>query len=101
MQRQAFGSSYSMDIFCDCGYIYVDHSTHPPHNELKTLITWCKGKTTNLTRTAQIVVGKFVQLENVTCVNANWILDSITQNIKLPFTDYLIVQTIRRHSLDV
>lgn len=94
MQRQAFGS-YSMDIFRNCGSFYIDHFAHPPLNELKLLISWCHGKVVNQARRADIIVGKFVDQDSCVCVHPNWVLDSISQNKKLPYEKYLLKRTNR------
>lgn len=81
-EREAFGSSYSMDIFMDCGEIFVSNSTNPSSQQLKELIRLCKGVVLNCRRNAKIIVGAVVGVhnENALCVRETWVLDSIYQN---------------------
>lgn len=82
-----------MDIFAQCGYIYVAKSSEPRCSDLRELIALCKGKVTTVLRNASIVVGEKVKQDaagGITCVTEMWILDSITFNVKKPFKKYLI-----------
>ncbi|RZC36452.1 microcephalin [Asbolus verrucosus] len=90
LQRQAFGPKYSMDIFRDCGFIYVAKSTTPKQADLKELISICQGRVTGVYRNAAVVVGEYVRGEGVPCVTEAWVLDSITFNKLKPFKKYLI-----------
>ncbi|XP_050518793.1 uncharacterized protein LOC126892921 [Diabrotica virgifera virgifera] len=90
LQRQAFGPTYTMDIFQNCGPIYVAKGSTPRCSDIRELISLCKGKTTTIPRNASVVVGEYVKSEGGVCVSEAWILDSITQNRKLSFKKYLI-----------
>lgn len=90
IQRQAFGPSYTMDIFQDYGPMYVAKGSIPRSSDLRELIQLCKGRITAVPRCAAIVVGEYVEYEGVTCVKETWVLDCISQNKKYPFKKYLI-----------
>ncbi|XP_074035088.1 microcephalin [Leptinotarsa decemlineata] len=90
LQRQAFGPSYSMDIFQDCGNIFIARESIPRCSDLRELVTLCKGKFTANARKAKIIVGESLRYEGVICVKENWILDSITFNKKMSFKKYII-----------
>lgn len=90
MHREAFGPKYTMDIFKECGQIYVARASTPRCSDLKELITLCQGKITTILRNAVIVVGGYVNVSHVTCVKETWVLDSITKYKKMPFKSYLI-----------
>lgn len=79
-----------MDIFQDCGPIYVYRFTKPDHLDLKELISICKGTVTEVTRNAEIVVGCNHRDKDGVSVTPQWILDSITINRKMPFKKYLM-----------
>ncbi|XP_072400084.1 uncharacterized protein MCPH1 [Diabrotica undecimpunctata] len=90
LQRQAFGPTYTMDIFQNCGPIYVAKGSIPRCSDIRELISLCKGKTTTIPRNASVVVGEYAKNEGGVCVSEAWVLDSISQNKKLPFKKYLI-----------
>lgn len=90
IERQAFGSSYSMDLFQNCGYIYVARSTIPRCSDLQELVRLCKGRVTTCRSRAKIVVGEPVEEGDVTCVKETWILDSIAEKKIKPLKKYLI-----------
>ncbi|CAG9840235.1 unnamed protein product [Diabrotica balteata] len=90
LQRQAFGPTYTMDIFQNCGPIYVAKGSIPRCSDIRELISLCKGKTTTIPRNASVVVGEYAKNDGGVCVSEAWILDSISQNKKLPFKKYLI-----------
>ncbi|KAF2898014.1 hypothetical protein ILUMI_08155 [Ignelater luminosus] len=92
MQRQAFGPLFSMDIFVNCGPIYVGHNSLPRRSDLQELIELCKGVITNVAYNANIVVGDWVRYEGVTCVTEKWVLDSITFNKCKSLKNYIIRQ---------
>lgn len=79
-----------MDIFQNCGYIYVARSTIPRRSDLQELVKICKGKLTTSLARAEIVVGERVPGENLTCVKEIWILDSIADNKLKPLKNYLL-----------
>lgn len=88
MERQAFGWDYSMDIFRDCGYIYIAASSVPRCSDLRELVVLCKGKVTKTKNRCKISVGE--KVEGVISVKELWILDSITQYKLKPFTSYIL-----------
>lgn len=82
-----------MDIFQNCGYIYVARSTIPRCSDLQELVKLCKGKLTTALNRAKIVVGEKVHHdEEVACVKETWILDSIAENKLKPLKNYIIIQ---------
>lgn len=89
IERQAFGPSYTMDIFRNSGYIYVAKSSVPPCSELQELIRLCKGKITTSRIRARIVIGEKIDIEDVICVKELWILDSIEHKRLKSFKNYL------------
>ncbi|EFA01060.1 microcephalin [Tribolium castaneum] len=90
LQREAFGPSYTMDIFKDCGCIYLGQSTSPKASDLKALITICQGKVTAVLKNASIVVGEYIEGDDLTCVTEVWVLDSIHVNKLKSVKNYLI-----------
>lgn len=96
LQRQAFGPSYTMDMFQDCGLIYISRGSIPRCSDLQELVVLCKGSVTRIARSAKIVIGEYVKYEGIICVTETWLLDSITLNRRLPFTKYIIKPPDRR-----
>ncbi|XP_057672670.1 uncharacterized protein LOC130904119 [Diorhabda carinulata] len=90
IQRQAFGPSYTMDIFRDYGPMYVAKGSIPRCSDLRELIQLCKGRITAVPRCARIIIGEYVEYDAVICVKETWVLDCISQNKKFPFKKYLI-----------
>ncbi|GJQ76865.1 hypothetical protein Trydic_g15071 [Trypoxylus dichotomus] len=87
-ERQTFGPRFSMDIFENCGKIYISRGTNPRCSDLQELVTLCKGSVTSTTRNADIVVGEYV--EDKSCVIVNWIMDSITFYKRKSLRNYII-----------
>lgn len=79
-----------MDIFRECGYIYVARSTIPRCSDLQELVRLCKGRLTTTPSRAKIVVGELVVANEVVCVKETWILDSIAENKLKHVKNYLI-----------
>lgn len=79
-----------MDIFKDCGVIYVAQSTAPKPADLKELISICQGRVAASIFRADIVVGEYINRDNLTCVTETWILDCIHWNKFMPLKHYLI-----------
>lgn len=90
LQREAFGPSYSMDVFQDCGIIYVARGSLPRCSDLRELIALCKGRVTSIIRNATVIVGGYSKTEGTTCVHEAWLLDSIQNYRKMPFKKYII-----------
>lgn len=93
IERQAFGSSYKMDIFRNFDAFYV--SPKCMCKQLKELITLCHGKITQYEQQARYIICecyqmhidsqiKFIQL------HSNWILDCISTGTILKFTKYIL-----------
>lgn len=91
-QRQAFGSLYSMDVFLECGPIYVNKGTSPCCSDLQELITLCEGTVTTTQKKAAIIISgdAIIQREDVMHVKETWVLDCITYNKKQSTRNYLI-----------
>lgn len=79
-----------MDVFANCGPIYVSRNSVPRCSDLEDLILACKGIMADCARNASVVVGAWVRYEEVTCVNESWVLDCITFNKKKSFKHYLV-----------
>ncbi|KAG5868205.1 hypothetical protein JTB14_024637 [Gonioctena quinquepunctata] len=90
LQRQAFGASYSMDIFKDCGSIFIAKGSTPRCSDLRELVILSKGKCTTNVRNAEIVVGESLDDNEIISVSEKWILDSITFNKRMPLKNYII-----------
>ncbi|CAG9864508.1 unnamed protein product [Phyllotreta striolata] len=90
LMRQAFGPFSVMDIFEDCGPIYVYLGSIPRCSDLRELVVACKGKITKVLSRAAVVVGQVTDQSRAVCVSEKWILDSITANKMLPLKDYLL-----------
>ncbi|VEN40366.1 unnamed protein product [Callosobruchus maculatus] len=90
LQRQAFGPSYSMDVFQDSGVIYVAKGSTPRCSDLKELIRVCGGKVTTIARNADVIVGGYQKRDDVTCVTELWVLDCIKFNKRIPMKKYRI-----------
>ncbi|CAH0547373.1 unnamed protein product [Brassicogethes aeneus] len=90
LQRQAFGSKYSMDVFRDVGNIYVAKSTTPRWSDLKELIEFCKGKIVLNPEKAKVIIGEYRNQDDTTCVKEVWVLDSITFYKTMPLKKYLL-----------
>lgn len=76
-ERQAFGSSYRIDIFRDVGPIYV--SSECKCSNVKELILLCGGRLTDSKRRARFIIGKFYDNNfNGLCLDMTWVLDSIS-----------------------
>uniref|UniRef100_A0A1Y1L3Q4 BRCT domain-containing protein n=1 Tax=Photinus pyralis TaxID=7054 RepID=A0A1Y1L3Q4_PHOPY len=88
-ERQVFGKLYCMDIFTDCGAMYVSRNSTPRRSDLEELIRLCNGTVAKEIYHAKIIVGDWVRSDEITCVNEKWILDSITFNKKKSFKNYL------------
>ncbi|KAL3284458.1 hypothetical protein HHI36_018619 [Cryptolaemus montrouzieri] len=93
LERSAFGPSYTMNIFLNCGLIYVAKSTTPRCSDLRELIGLCKGKLTKIPDNAAIAVGSY--FEDCKCVTEHWILDSISAGKLKPMKKYLISNAIK------
>ncbi|KAK5642659.1 hypothetical protein RI129_008826 [Pyrocoelia pectoralis] len=89
-ERQVFGKLYCMDIFSDCGAIYVSRNSTPRKSDIEELIGLCKGTIVKEVYHAKIIVGDWIRCENIICVNERWILDSISLNKKKSFKKYLL-----------
>ncbi|KAK4877349.1 hypothetical protein RN001_009855 [Aquatica leii] len=89
-ERQAFGDLYSMDIFNDCGSIYITRHSRPTRSDLTELIKLCKGSVVKNKDDAKIIVGDWVGQDGVKCVTEKWVLDSITSNRMKSLKKYLI-----------
>lgn len=96
MERQAFGTKYTMDVFESCPPMYVAMSTNPRCSDLKELITTCKGKVVTAPRMAKIVIGQYIQQENTVCVKETWILDCITFYKKMHFKEKYLLSNNRK-----
>ncbi|XP_045462072.1 microcephalin [Harmonia axyridis] len=97
LRRQAFGPTYHMNIFLDCGMIFVAKSTMPRCSDLRELITLCEGKVTKTPDSAKIAVGSY--LDGCDCVNEYWVLDSITAGKLKSLDEYVITsQTLKTKS---
>lgn len=81
-----------MDIFANCGPIYVSHNSIPRRTDLQELIELCKGVVTDVVYNASVVVGDWVRYEGVTCVTEKWVLDSVTFNKRKSFKKYIVMQ---------
>lgn len=79
-----------MDVFQECGPIYITKGTTPRCSDLKELVRLCKGNVCTIPRNAAVVVGEYVRYEGVKCVKETWVLDSITFNKTMPLRKYII-----------
>ncbi|ERL84629.1 hypothetical protein D910_02057 [Dendroctonus ponderosae] len=95
LERQAFGSKYTLDVFDNCPPIYVALSTAPRCSDLQELITTCKGKVVTIPRLAKIIVGLYLVQEDTVCVNETWVLDSIMFYKKMPFIERYLLKKNR------
>ncbi|XP_049819319.1 microcephalin [Aethina tumida] len=90
LQRQAFGPTFSLDIFKECGSIFIGKSTNPKSSDLKELVELCQGKVVSSPHMANIVVGEQRDRGNAVCVSELWVLDCITTNKIHSTSKYLI-----------
>ncbi|XP_039286778.1 uncharacterized protein LOC120351930 [Nilaparvata lugens] len=90
LDRQAFGKYFSLDLFKDCGRMYVSPSSKPPIGDMKELITQFGGSVTSNSRVADILVGgEPRQRDNVLRISEKWILDCITKYTLLELDKYI------------
>ncbi|KAK9886775.1 hypothetical protein WA026_018429 [Henosepilachna vigintioctopunctata] len=88
LEKSAFGPSYTMNIFLNCGPVYVAKSTTPRCSDLRELITICKGKISKMPDNAVISVGAY--FDGCECVSEYWILDSISAGKLKPLKKYYL-----------
>ncbi|XP_022908302.2 microcephalin [Onthophagus taurus] len=88
-EKQAFGRNYTMDLFSDCGKIYIAKTSTPQCGDLQKLVKLCKGKITTIRKNADIIVGEYVE-GTIKCVKENWILDCIQFYKTQSFKSYLL-----------
>lgn len=77
-----------MDIFKDCGCIYIGKKTSPKREDLRELITLCQGKVSNVYRSANIIIGELMNGSDFVCLREQWVLDSIMLNRLQSFKSY-------------
>lgn len=85
-----FGSSFTIDIFLNCGSIFICKNSNPNFKYLEELVTLCKGKIVKTKSRARLIIGEYVNSENTICLLENWILDSIMFNEKMDYDKYVI-----------
>lgn len=83
-----FGSSFVINIFANCGSIYINKKSKPNCKYLEELVTLCKGKIANTKNRSTLIIGEYDI--NKICLMENWILDSIMYNEKMDFKKYII-----------
>ncbi|XP_014246247.1 microcephalin isoform X2 [Cimex lectularius] len=89
LERRAFKEEYNMDLFSECGPIYVSLASVPPQADLTELLRICKGRVVTQANIAEIIIGgKRKNNSSVFRVKETWVLDSITQNTLLDINDY-------------
>lgn len=82
-----------MDLFSDCGPIFVDSNVQPPRMDVISLLKICCAKVVNVSSNAEIIISLRPLAEHnsqVLVVNPQWILDSITHNKRMDLTKYKI-----------
>lgn len=79
-----------MDVFKDCGPIYISRGSVPRCSDLEELVTLCNGTIVNTPRQAKIIVGQIFRYENIVCVTEKWVLECITQNKLKSFKTFIL-----------
>lgn len=84
-----------MDLFKNCGTIFISRGSNPRCSDLEELVQLCGGRIVRIVRDADIIVGEKTRNDNnnSVCVTEKWILDSITDNKKKGFKNYDILNT--------
>lgn len=103
IERQAFGSSYKMDLFRNFDAIYV--SPKCACKQLKELVTLCHGKTAHHERQARYIICESIQshIDSQKCLqlHPNWILDSISAGKIQKYSKYIVKPNVWSfHNLD-
>uniref|UniRef100_A0A8D8M696 Microcephalin n=1 Tax=Cacopsylla melanoneura TaxID=428564 RepID=A0A8D8M696_9HEMI len=91
MERQTFGSLYSLDLLSKHGSIFVSKSSTPPRPDLIELIGLCGGRVSATMRDADLIVGgaeKGRDRRGGRPVKEVWLLDCITKCSQLDVDKY-------------
>lgn len=82
LKRQTMGKEFKHDLFCKVGTIYVSPKTeNPPAKEVREILELCGAELISSHKEANIIVGvKMNHKGSYHCVNARWVLDSVTKN---------------------
>ncbi|GLG92511.1 Putative transcriptional regulator brca1 [Gryllus bimaculatus] len=86
LEKLSFGGIFKPDIFSSCGPIFVSSQATVPRGDLVELILLCGGETVSRINKAKIAVGK--KYNDIICVTALWILDSVQYYCCKPFDNY-------------
>ena len=75
----------------DVGTVYISSKCRIARSDLRQIISWGGGEVVNTARVAAVVVGEFCHVGDSSTpqfVTDNWILDSVQNNVVMPFLDY-------------
>lgn len=107
-ERKVFGESFKSRLFAGLilsrdkiykpntvlsglGPVYISAKCRVARTDLRQLITWGGGELVNTARVAAVVVGEFCHVGDSNTphfVADKWILDSVQNNMVMPFLDY-------------
>ncbi|KAK3929107.1 Microcephalin [Frankliniella fusca] len=89
LKRQAVGKEFKHDLFSKVGAIYVSPKTeNPPAKDVRELLELCGAELTTSQKDASIIIGVNCGSKSSShCVNARWVLDSVTKNKILSVSD--------------
>lgn len=89
-----------MNLFNDCGGIFIAKNTKPPQSELQSLVKLAGGTVVTSPRQAKVIIGQEYKSQNrrdtvtdIFCVNEKWILESITMKYVKNYRKYLLKNT--------
>ena len=75
----------------DVGTVYISSKCRIARADLRQIVIWGGGEVVNTARVAAVVVGEFCHVGDSSTpqfVTDNWILDSVQNNVIMPFLDY-------------
>ena len=79
-------------LYCQgVGPVYISAKCRVARTELRQVILWGGGELVNTARVAAVVVGEFCHVGDSNTphfVADKWILDSVQNNVVMPFLDY-------------
>ncbi|XP_044731506.1 microcephalin isoform X2 [Chrysoperla carnea] len=92
IERQTFGEPYAMNLFNECGKIYIGTQTSPKNSDLEQLVKLAGGTVATSPRLARIIVGQtYSNADNdVVCVTEKWVLESISHKSVKSFKHFLL-----------
>ncbi|XP_036429603.1 microcephalin [Colossoma macropomum] len=92
LQQHLSAGEHQQDLFQDQPLMFVSPLSQPPCRSLVELIQLCGGSVCRSIRQASLCIGQYKgkKPEGTKCLSEQWILDSVTHLVLLPYDNYVL-----------